>query len=466
MVVHYPASELPEVYPGMSLAEARGRAPGLMHFPCAPEEDAKALEAIARWLMKFSPGVALAPPSSIFVDATGVERLFGGIHLFHNKIAQSIRSLRLHAGVAIAPTPAAAWALAAFVSSKSHIILDDPASALGPLPPAALRLEPRTLELLASLGITRIDQILRLDRKELAVRFGSQILLRIDQALGAAPEPLVFLPHHVPLQATIEFDGAVQSLEVIHLAVRQLIEQIVQRLTTRALGARELLLRFECPYAPWIEKRIRLSRPSRNSAALFNLLQCALETMPLDDGVLAVHLHAPITQRLEQEQPALIGGEQQQADVELDHLIERLRTRLGDRQHGSEIEWAELIESHIPERAFRYHAEQSASATTVLDSPHARIGEFRPLCLLPRPRPISVIVTPSESADGQPISFTDRGTVHRLHHVRGPERMTGEWWTTQFKTRDYFDALDITGNRFWLFRVLETRLWYLHGIFE
>jgi protein ImuB len=470
IVVHVTSDELPEVHPGMSLAEAKGRCLGLAHFPAAPADDLRALEAVGRWLMKFSPNVCIAPPSSIFLDAMGVERLFGGICNFRNRVASAIQSLHLHAGVAVAPTAGAAWAIAAFGKDQNPINNDNLSAALAPLPPEALRLDGGIVELLASLGIRTIGQLMRLERKDLAVRFGAEILLRIDQAMGAAPEPLVFLEHHTPIRAVLEFEGTIESLEVIHLAVRQLVGQVVELLSCRSLGVRELRLVFQCPYAPTVEKTIRLMRPSRNEPAIFNLLRCALDTMPLDDGVIAVQLHAVVTQRLGDAQSQLIGGEEEQNAAELEHLVERLRARLGGDVNGGVngdvnggVNWVELVESHIPERAFRW---RDGPATKKLSSHHARIGEFRPLSLLPRPRAIKVIVTPSECLDGQPISFTDAGIVHRLDHVRGPERMTGEWWTGQHKTRDYFDALDTVGNRYWLFRVSETRRWFLHGIFE
>ena len=53
-----------------------------------------------------------------------------------------------------------------------------------------------------------------------------------------------------------------------------------------------------------------------------------------------------------------------------------------------------------------------------------------------------------------------------LVHVRGPERIAGQWWNGADKTRDYFDVGDMAGCRYWLFRVMETNRWYLHGIFE
>ena len=89
-----------------------------------------------------------------------------------------------------------------------------------------------------------------------------------------------------------------------------------------------------------------------------------------------------------------------------------------------------------------------------------------PLRLLRQPRSIGVMVRPSESRDGEPVSFTDRSEVHRLTHIRPPERITGQWWNGRWKIRDYFDVLDAAGDRYWIFRVAQTGRWFLHGIFE
>jgi protein ImuB len=75
------------------------------------------------------------------------------------------------------------------------------------------------------------------------------------------------------------------------------------------------------------------------------------------------------------------------------------------------------------------------------------------------------MVTPSGDREGFPVFFTHESRVHRLNWVVGPERIAGIWWTGHDKTRDYFDVTDETGNRFWIFRVLETWRWFLHGVF-
>src|SRR6202021_4108490 len=127
-------------------------------------------------------------------------------------------------------------------------------------------------------------------------------------------------------------------------------------------------------------------------------------------------LAVPSAVRLGDEQAMLLGEQEQRAAAELDHLIERLRARL-ERC----VEWGELVESNLPECSSR-----SGDATVKARAPgnHVTIDLLRPLRLLRQPRAIEVIVKPSESREGHPISYTDRGEVHRLNHICGPARTT------------------------------------------
>jgi len=214
-------------------------------------------------------------------------------------------------------------------------------------------------------------------------------------------------------------------------------------------------------------------------------MSCALETLEAEEGFISITLSATAFQRLDDEQVALIGGDEQRDLAEVDHLVERLRARVDDS-----VEWGELVESNLPENAFRFHKDETGG--TALDvfagadlrvrpcrsktqgghrgpplQTHKEVNIFRPLRLLREPKEIGVIVRPSESREGAPVSFTDEcGEVHRLLHVRGPERITGQWWQGRWKVRDYFDVLDGGGSRYWVFRVAQTGRWYLHGIFE
>ena len=97
---------------GMTLPEARALCPGLEHADHEPDRDLRALEALARWMNRFSPAVAIEPPDALMLDVTGSERLFGGMPRLARLVSAALARLGLGHGIAIAPTPGAAWALA------------------------------------------------------------------------------------------------------------------------------------------------------------------------------------------------------------------------------------------------------------------------------------------------------------------------------------------------------------------
>jgi protein ImuB len=82
---------------------------------------------------------------------------------------------------------------------------------------------------------------------------------------------------------------------------------------------------------------------------------------------------------------------------------------------------------------------------------------------LQRPAAISAI---SIMPDGPPLSFRLGNREHRIVWIWGPERIETGWWRGRPIARDYYRVETATGHRFWLFRSLEERRWFLHGTFE
>lgn len=478
------------VYPGMTLAHARALCPGLVDAEHDPQSDRKGLEGLARWMMRFSPQVGLYAVQedllpAIFVDVTGCERVFGGLANLMEQAREDLRRMKLSVRLAIAPSLGSAWAIASCGQEDGKIVRPDQLrSALKDLPVRALRIGEEMVQSLYHLGIQTIGQLLELPREALPARFGTILLQRIDQALARVNEPLVAMGHEAPISARLDFDGAVDSLEAIWRVFQWLIGKIVQELHRRGCGARRVEVEFFRPYASSIVKTIFLSRPSRDPVRLFNLMRCAMEGLEEEarrhggtkarrgksllahvsdadsmtcDGFVGIGLAVPVFEKITQEQIRLMEGEEFDGRLELDSLIERLCLRLGEEGVGQ----AELIESYIPERAW------GISLAPCTHGERVRVrGNLRPLHLLPRPEEIAVMVSPSHDLEGRPISFTRQGTVHRLVESLGPERISGQWWEGHNKTRDYFLTEDEEAGRWWVFRVVETRKWYLHGIFE
>ncbi|MCA6274737.1 MAG: DNA polymerase Y family protein, partial [Phenylobacterium sp.] len=63
------------LFPGQGLTDARALRPDLVLAEAEPEADARALEALADWCVRFSPAVAPDPPDGLFLDIGGVAHL-------------------------------------------------------------------------------------------------------------------------------------------------------------------------------------------------------------------------------------------------------------------------------------------------------------------------------------------------------------------------------------------------------
>jgi protein ImuB len=68
--------------------------------------------------------------------------------------------------------------------------------------------------------------------------------------------------------------------------------------------------------------------------------------------------------------------------------------------------------------------------------------------------------------DGPPIHFSWNGGEHVVARSWGPERIVTGWWRSRPIARDYYRVEAQSGQRFWLFRCLDQRDWFLHGVFE
>lgn len=472
---------------GMTFSQARALYADVVQSDHDPVRDATALEALARWMMRFSPIVALpersknssiTEDSSLFLDITGCEKVFRGFEGLLRQVEQALEGLRITHSCAIAPTPGAAWAL---THSRHRIAtLEQLPEALDGLHPSVLRVDRDIVESLVHVGLNTIGLIRKLPRQSLPSRFGPMLLSRLDQAFGLAAEVLVPVEPVAPIREKIEFEAAIDNPEVIDEARRILSHRVMSELARRGRGARVVEIEYFLPSGEPVRQTIRLSRASCDVRKLMNLLRCsneqavscatgrpgrgrdalAIEYVP-PDGFLGVGLTVVSSEKITDEQISLQGGDQFEAEREVESLVERLCARMGDQA----VEKIQLVESHVPERAWKPEGScvaRSAGARSGAGNP---LAGSRPLQLLPVPESAGVIVSPSHDLEGLPVSFTWNQQVHGLKHVIGPERIAGRWWEGHDRTRDYFDVENDRGERFWIFRVLETRRWYVHGQF-
>ena len=155
------------------------------------------LDRLARWCDRYTPLVApdgeQGRYQGLFLDITGCGHLFGGDEALVDDLRNRLDAFGLVPFIAGAHTAGAAWALARFGGKSQPRPLtarNDLAGALSPLPVQALRLSPAAAEGLDRVGLRRIGDLLDKPRAPLTTRFGPEVALRLDQALGRADETL------------------------------------------------------------------------------------------------------------------------------------------------------------------------------------------------------------------------------------------------------------------------------------
>ena len=452
---------------GMSLAQARAvlRPPPRVE-PFDPVRTSTTLEALGMWASRFSPRVSIDKPDGLFIDVTGCERVFGGESQLAQRVLRDLVRLGITARCAIAPTFVGAWAIARHGALRCSCVSSQTLrDALAPLPVAALRLDMQTVLGLREVGIERIESLMSLPRSVLPARFGAQLLLRLDQALGQAIETLVPI-RPVDLPRTVRrFEGPTSRHDAIEQTARALVREITKHLHTLECGATRLVLTLERSDLPPLDLPLMLSHPTRNEKHLWSLLRPRLERAHLGFGVEAMELVVRRWGRLAHEQTEAWtdreqGGDARSHDRACAQLVDTMVNRLGN----SRVRQLSLVESHRPERACQPRPVMIDARTrpTAHCTPHDR-----PTMLLDCPAVANVVAL---SPDG-PVHHVRRDTrEHKIIQSVGPERIASEWWpmrqggaSMHHTTRDYFKVQDDDGRWLWIFRVCETGRWFMHG---
>ncbi|SNS94196.1 Y-family DNA polymerase [Tropicimonas sediminicola] len=486
---------------GQPLRDARAVCPTLVTRLCNPQAEAAFLTVLRRWAGKFSPWVSELPPDGLTVDLTGCAHLFGGEAALLEQIETDCAALGLSVRAGIADTVGAAWALARYAgrgaeAARSGDAIDQEAratrsraakrrhwerggaapvraaagsgeriaapgqtrTALGPLPVAALRLPPEVVAQLGRLGLRRIDELAGQPRAALSRRFGKELVLRLDQALGLVPEPVspAKPPDHFAVRLTLP--EPIGLLDDLRAGLDRLLPALAERLREKGRGARRVRLQaFRCDHTMQ-SVEVGLARPSAEPDRLLPLLLMKLDEIDAGPGIDVLRLEAHVTEPVHASQhrghlgAAADGAARMKKDggAALDDLIGKLGARVGleaiTRLHPAD--------SHIPEKTAKVLA--AAWSEPARNWP-ARPALPRPLLMF-RPEPVHVEgETPLPPRPPARFRWRRRDLV--LRSATGPERIAPEWWMDDPEwrsgVRDYWRVEVAGGERLWLF--------YAHG---
>ncbi len=428
-----------------------------------PAADGAALDRLALWSLRhFSPIVAADPPDGIVIDSTGADHLQGGEAAMLTTIVEKLTGVGLGARIAIADTWGAAHALARFDRRPNFISAPGSAEAdIRPLPIAALRIPPGQVESLRVLGFDRISDLLIQPRAPLALRLGTELGRRIDQALGRAPEPIDPVRPAELVEVRKAFAEPISAAETIARHIGKLVARLCDALEKKSIGARRLDLICHRVDSRAQAVRVGTGLPLRDVQRMTRLLTDKIETIDPGFGIEIMTLTATMAEPLAPKQTPSSLVDEPESDIS--GLVDIIANRVGE-QH---IYRVVPVASDVPERSV---AHIPALAP---DTGADWVGRWpRPARLFPHPEPINTVAL---LPDHPPASFTWKGIRRRVRCADGPERIFGEWWKRDPElttVRDYFLVEDDTGERYWVFRAGDgedpltgSQRWFLHGIF-
>ena len=465
-------AEALKLKPGLGLADARARYPSIDVVEGEPEADRRLLEALADWCDRYTPLVAIDGKDGLLLDITGCAHLFRGEEVLREDILLRLSDQGFDARPGLASTPGAAWAAARM--GLPPVAAGEEATALANLPLAALRIDPATRISLESVGLRTIGSILAAPRAPLVRRFGAELILRLDQALGRVEEAITPRLPVASLSAERHFPEPISRTEDVERLVPMLAASLKEDLERRGEGARRLQLALFRVDSAVSRISVGTSRPVREPNLISRLFRERFavlgNTIDAGYGFDLARLAVLSTAQFEDTQTDLAGSATDLAE-DLALFADRIRARLGEHALTRPV----LRESHIPEEAFYNLAFAEAASPKTIEMEERPPERFtpseRPIRLFTPAEPIEV--TAVEVPEGPPLRFGWRRAVHHVIYSEGPERIAPEWWrdSKAAPIRDYFRIEDEQGRRYWLFREglygaseISPR-WFMQGLF-
>ncbi|MGC1469212.1 MAG: DNA polymerase Y family protein, partial [Sphingorhabdus sp.] len=331
--------------PGMALADARVRVPGLIAVEADTAADRHWLGLLAHSCTRFSPHVVPHPPDAIAIDIAGCEHLWGGEAALAEAITEHVEQRGMTARIACAATAEAALALA----RHARLPVADEGKAIRALPVMALGLDEEATLGLVRAGLKSIGAVAARPRAALAARFGIEAVRALERLLGEEHRPGTPLRHQAPLRFERRFAEPVAHERAVAVAFAELLAEGAQVLEERGLGGRRFRLTLDRSDGAKRRLVIETGAPTRDAALVLRLFDERIASLadPLDPGFGydRLLLHIPLAEPLAAAQPALDGAEK--ADGRLAELVDRLSKRLG----AGSIRRLVPNDSHIPEQA-------------------------------------------------------------------------------------------------------------------
>ncbi|MEN8668370.1 MAG: DNA polymerase Y family protein [Ketobacter sp.] len=428
------------IVPGMTIPTAQGLVRDLQCQPYSPDGEQQALQQLGHWAYEFTPHIRPHGQNNLLLEVSHSLKLFNGQQALAQQLLQQLPAGFTPFSLAFADTDMAALLFAQAHESSNQALffsLQD----VHDYDVQWLDIATAQKELLYSMGIRTVGQLLALPRDTLGKRFGDAFTHYLNLLTGERKSPL---PHwNLPPQFQTELDFVQELDNAQHLLfpIRHLLSRLEHYLYARQSAVSRFLFSLLLRSRQTQSWPIELATPMHRLADILPLVQLKLETLQLAAPVLTLRLRADQFHGLHVQQRDLFRP-QQPDHISRYQLVDRLQTRLGKQQVHS----LGMVSDHRPEHCWY-------SATPGQGQALQHPSEQRPFWLLQHPQKL-------RSKKGLPVYHVP------LQLLKGPERIDTGWWDNTPVNRDYYIAQQGNGQHLWVYRDRDNQDWFLHGLFS
>ena len=452
---------------GHSVSQARATCPELRLRIASPALEKAARSALLDIALSLSPRAALGPRTpglffaegSVFLDASGTERLFHSEQGFASALSARAERQGLPGVVSIASSRSLALLVARqriSGGSPVHCLAPGEESAfLAPLPLDLFDPDDRLAQSLTRLGVHTAGDLLRLPRRELAQRLGPGALALVSRARGEDASPGLPEPACPRIEEAIDLEAPIDQLEPLGFVLRGLVSRLGERLALRGLACDALDLHLGLEGGARDARQIGLAAPTLDLRVLLRVITLALAEHPPHAPIEHVALASEgAPARTDQLDLFLPRGPDPAA---LGRTLSELESVCGEGRVGA----PEVLDHHNPlEFGLQPFAPPPAGA------------RGKPLPSPPPPSPALRALRPPCRAEvritgGNPSFILSAVTRGDVVAVAGPWRTTGRWWSEDERfALDHFDIQTSDGTVARLCFDWTKRTWQIDGIYD
>jgi protein ImuB len=420
-----------------------------------PEEIERAVQAIVKRLVRFTPGVEPAEdePGVFWLDASGFERLHDSLPRWGELVLADLKRIGLRATVAIGFSRFGTYAVA---RSKRGVVnfrnRKEERAVARRVPLDRLGLAPTIRDTLRKLGVDSVGGFLDLPAAGLGKRFGPEIRSLHRLATDALRVPLQPSRPESPATERQFLDDPETNVARLMHVIENLLHPLLETLAGRCQLVAGVHVGFRFERLGDHVEQVRPAAPTRDVAQLIQLIRLRLEAIrKLPDGVVEVILIADGVAATK-EQKELFTEKPRRDLAAANRALARIRAELGNDM----VMHARLREGHLPEGSFTWETLDGVAASRPRD---VAVGQ---LVRRIYARPIPLPSRSRREPDGWMLRGLDQGPVVR---VQGPYVVAGGWWNRKVQ-REYHFAETQKGDLLWVFYDRDRRRWFLQGRVE